>query len=104
MRYQGDSRRAHKVKWHSPRMRFVIALHSPSAVAETGLPTRSPEKLRRRSLHSGCGQPFSPVRFERKSSGNAAVFSHSQSNAARILDIPDCVAERQGFEPWVPFC
>jgi hypothetical protein len=37
-------RRAARVKSRSPNDRFVIALHSPSGLSETGLPVCPPEK------------------------------------------------------------
>ena len=45
---------------------------------------------------------LSPVRFKGKTREIAAIFSESCSNAARLLCDPDCVAEREGFEPSVP--
>lgn len=55
--------------------------------------------------HFACrvGGTFSPVRFEAETCGIAAIFGDSCSNAARFLCNPDCVAERSGFEPSVPF-
>ncbi len=45
--------------------------------------------------------PLSPVRFKGKTCRIAAIFNDSCSNAALFLSIPDCVAEREGFEPSV---
>jgi hypothetical protein len=53
-------------------------------------------------LLAGFGRPLSPGRFEGKSSGITAIFSDTCSNAAQFLCNPDCVAEREGFEPSVP--
>jgi hypothetical protein len=39
---------AYEVKALSPHHRFVIALHSPGGVAETGLPVCPPEKNARK--------------------------------------------------------
>jgi hypothetical protein len=47
--------------------------------------------------------PFSPVPFKGRTCRIAAVFNDSCSNAALFLCNPDCVAERGGFEPSVPF-
>jgi hypothetical protein len=47
-------------------------------------------------------ETLSPVRFEGKTYGIAAIFSASCSNAAQFLCSPDGVAEREGFEPSVP--
>ena len=50
----------------SPDHRFVIAMHSPDGVVETGLPVRRPEKVSVRALSSVLSDTFSsPVR-ERK--------------------------------------
>jgi hypothetical protein len=55
------------------------------------------------NLPAGFDGTLSPVRFEGKTSGIAALFSDSCSNAARFLCNPDWVAEREGFELSVPF-
>ena len=47
--------------------------------------------------------PLSPVRFKGKTCRIAAIFNDSCSNAALFLCNPDCVAERLGFEPSLPF-
>ena len=47
--------------------------------------------------------PLSPVPFKGKTCRIAAVFNDSCSNAALFLCNPDCVAERLGFEPSLPF-
>jgi hypothetical protein len=44
---------SHKVKSLSPNHRFVIALHSPCGVVETGLPMCATEK-KARNLASGA--------------------------------------------------
>jgi hypothetical protein len=51
----------------------------------------------------GFDETLSPVRFEGKTYGIAAIFSDSCSNAAQFLCSLDCVAERVGFELSVPF-
>ena len=55
------------------------------------------------NLAAGFDETLSPVRFEGKTYGIAAIFSDSCSNAARLLCDPDCVAESLRFEPSVPF-
>ena len=54
-----------KVKLLSPGHRLVIALHSPSAVPETGLRLWPPEKYGR-ELDAAFDGTFSPVRFKGK--------------------------------------
>ena len=80
--------------------RFVIALHSPSGVVETGLRVSLPEKKAAKLGH-GAGSTLSLVRFEGKSCGIAGISSDFQGPAAEFLCNPDCVAERGGFEPSV---
>ena len=93
---------AYEVKALSPHHRFVIALHSPKRVAETGLCVRPPEK---NAGKPACGfdGTLSPVLFAGKTCGIAAIFSDSCSNVARFLCNPDWVAERLRFEPSLPF-
>ena len=55
------------------------------------------------NLAAGFDATLSPVRFEGKTYGIAAIFSDSCSNAAQFLCDPDCMAERDGFEPKVRF-
>ena len=55
------------------------------------------------NLPAGFDGTLSPVRFEGKTCGIAAIFSDSCSNAARFLCGSDCVAERVRFEPSLPF-
>ena len=55
------------------------------------------------NLAAGFDATLSPVRFEGKTYGIAAIFSDSCSNVARFLCNPDCVAERLRFEPSLPF-
>jgi hypothetical protein len=70
---------AYEVKALSPHHRFVIALHSPDGVAETGLCVWPPEKSARK-LARGLDGTLSPVRFEGKTCGIAAIFTDSCSN------------------------
>ena len=53
------------------------------------------------NLLAGFDWTLSPVLFAGKTCGIAAIFSDSCSNVARFLCNPDCVAEREGFEPSV---
>ena len=84
---------AYEVKALSPHDRFVIALHSPNESLKLdcrcALQRKTPE-----NLHVGFDGTLSPVRFEGKTCGIAAIFSNSCSNAARFLYNQDCVAER----------
>jgi hypothetical protein len=52
---------------------------------------------------AGFAGTLSPLRFEGKTYGIAAIFSDYCSNAARFLCGTDCVAERLRFEPLLPF-
>lgn len=89
-----------KVKSRSPDHRFVIALHSPSGIDESGL-SHCPLEKTARKLASGYDRTFSPVRFELGICGIAGISDGSERNAAWILCTPDCVAETGGFEPSV---
>jgi hypothetical protein len=73
-----------KVKWHSPNHRFVIALHSPDRLDETGPPQTPPEK-KAGSLSIKYGGTISPVRFERGSCGIAAISADSRRTTAWFL-------------------
>ena len=53
------------------------------------------------SLAAGSGGTLSPVRFDGETCATAAISSDFQKNAAGFLCNPDCVAEREGFEPSV---
>jgi hypothetical protein len=65
---------AYEVKALSPHHRFVIAWHSPDGVGESdcacSLQRKAPE-----NLHVGFDATLSPVRFEGKTCGIAAIFS-----------------------------
>jgi hypothetical protein len=76
----------------------VIAGHSPQQVGKVGLSVG----LWRKDGTEGpsvTGSPFSPVRFADELSRNTAVFRLIRREEAGFLCIPDCVAEREGFEP-----
>jgi hypothetical protein len=51
----------------------------------------------------GLSGTFSPVRFERGTCGIAAISKDFQGNLPKFLCDPDCVAEREEFEPAVRF-
>ena len=51
------------------------------------------------SWAAGSGGTLSPVRFDGETCAIAAISSDFQKNAAGFLCNPDCVAEREGFEP-----
>jgi len=67
---------AYETKALSPHHRFVIALHSPDGVAETGLCVCRPEK-NAENLAAGFDETLSPGQFEGKTYGIAAIFSDS---------------------------
>ena len=52
---------------------------------------------------SVLNSPFSAVRFIEEISRNVAKFSLFRSKTATFLWRPDCVAEREGFEPPIRF-
>ena len=56
-----------------------------------------------KSQYGGQTYYFAQKPFKGKTCRIAAVFNDSCSNAALFLCNPDCVAERMGFEPSVPF-
>ena len=70
---------AYEVKALSLHDRFVIALHSPDGVGKSdcarALQRKAPEKLLLR-----FDETLSPVRFEGKNYGIAAIFSDSCRN------------------------
>ena len=80
--------------------RFVIPLHSPSGVIETGLHLCPPEK-KARKLARKIGWDTSPVRFERGGRGITAISNDSQRKAAGFIGNPDCVAVHAA--PYQPF-
>jgi hypothetical protein len=84
----------------SEEMIVAVAMPSPDAVFETGLPMCPPERKERKLT---CERPriVSPVRLESKICRIPAIFSYSAGRAAGFLYCPDCVAERSGFEPSV---
>src|ERR1017187_6562356 len=94
---------ADKVKLLSPHDRFVIALHSPDRVVETGLLVCPPEKKGCKSLPAAMSRTLSPVRFERKRCGIAPISRNFKSNPGGFLCTSDCVAEGEGFELSVRF-
>jgi hypothetical protein len=93
---------ADKVKWLSPRHRFVIARHSPGGVAEPGL-RLSLQRKRPQSLPAEFGGTLSPRRFKDESRTITAISRDFQGNAAEFLCSSDRVAERVGFELSAPF-
>ena len=83
---------------------FLIVLHSPKAVSETGLFMCPPEKNRdstrlrcraARSLQSGLLKKNREIR---------ALFGYFGADRAEILCSSDCVAEEERFELLVRFC
>jgi hypothetical protein len=86
----------------SPHDRFVIALHSPNGIGEEGL-YLWPQRKTPETQPAAFDEPLSPMRFKGKTSRIAAIFNDSGSKTALFLCNPDCVAERLGFEPSLPF-
>jgi hypothetical protein len=87
-----------KVKWHSPYHRFVIALHSPDGVVETGL-FISPSEKKPAKRSDGDAQTLSPVQFERNNSEIAPISGKFQSNPGGFLCISNCLVALPGIEP-----
>jgi hypothetical protein len=92
-----------QVKALSPHHRFVIALHSPDKVTETGLRMCIQRKASRLT-------PFNPEQFVLSSplyGGNIAKYRHilriSRQKSGQFLCGLDLLAERMGFEPSIPF-
>jgi hypothetical protein len=88
----------------SPHHRFLIALHSPEALIETGLHRCPAEKSR-------DSDPFADEQSHSLQSGlpvnnreMRALFAYFGAERAGILCSLDCMAEREGFEPAVRFC
>jgi len=54
------------------------------------------------SLPMALSGTLSPVRFRGGNRRIAAISRNFGGNAAEFLCNPDCVAEREGFEPSVP--
>ena len=97
------SQRLNQVKSLSPHHRFVIALHSPVKVTETGLRMCRPEKGRQidairsravRSLQSALRTKYYEIR---------ASLRISRQKAGQFLCSLDLLAERLRFEPSLPF-
>jgi len=95
--------RLNQVKSLSPHHRFVIALHSPVKVTETGLRMCPPEKGRQidairsravRSLQSALRTKYYEIR---------ASLRISRQKAGQFLCGLDLLAEGEGFEPEVRF-
>src|SRR5438045_1379405 len=58
---------------------------------------------RQESLPPALGGTLSPVRFEDENCGIGVISGDCTENEGRFLRNPDCVAEREGFEPPIPF-
>jgi len=83
-----------EVKSLAPHDQFVIALHSPSGLVETGLPV-SGENGRKACPGSSAGHFLRSVYRENRRI--TAFSSDSWRNVAWFLYTPDWVAERVGF-------
>jgi len=84
--------------------RALTALPSPYAHLETGLRMCPPEK----SLDNHCVRCRGVRSPQSGLSGNnreiRALFAYFGAKRMKFLCSPDCVAEREGFEPSVRFC
>src|SRR5450759_4814804 len=76
---------ADKVKLLSLYHRFVIALHSPDGVFETGLLGDALRRKWLQSLPAALSRTLSPVRVESKSCGIAPISCNFQSNPGGFL-------------------
>jgi hypothetical protein len=91
-----------EVKSSSPAVRFLIARHSPDRSLEVGL--HYGPCVEKTVVDARCsrGSPFSEVRLvEQKSRKMGIIRAFLGNYRAGILCSPDCVAEREGFEPSV---
>ena len=99
VRFRNQVKVLTKVKSLSPNHRIVIALYSPGGVVETGLPMCPPEKRARKLACGGSVGQFLQSGLTAKLAELRrrflAIFGAMQPN---FLCIPDCVAERVGFE------
>jgi hypothetical protein len=98
--HQQSSERA-KVKSLSPHHRFVIALHSPDGVVETGLLISPPEK-KPAKRSDDVGRTFSPVRVEGNNAEIGPVFRKFLSNLEGFLCTLDLLVALTGIEPVYP--
>jgi len=90
----------------SRRFRSIIGLWSHCIRLAKSLKLDCGCALQRKTqenLPAGFDGTLSPVRFEGRTCGIAAISSDSRTNAARFLCGSDCVAERLRFEPSLPF-
>jgi hypothetical protein len=85
------------VKPLSPNHRFVIALHSPDGVFETGLRMCHSREKRSKARLRGPAGHFLQSGLTAKPA-QLPISRDFQRNAAGFLCVPDCVAERVGFE------
>src|ERR1700731_1122859 len=93
-----NASRQTKVKAAFAASSVLIAMHSPAGVVETGLGICPPEK-RLESWREELRTRFSPVRFERKNCGIAAISRDFQDNAGRFLCTSDLLVALPGIEP-----
>jgi hypothetical protein len=87
-----------KVKSLSPNHRFVIALHSPDGVVETGLRLCPPEKKGLKAGEEATAR-FSPARFEGNNREIAPIFHKFLSNLGGFLCTSDWLVALPGIEP-----
>jgi hypothetical protein len=90
-----------RVKSTSLNRNFLILLDSPLVSARTGLRLSPPEKMLQ-SCVVACRRPLSLVRFASVNHGIAAILAISEQ-IEEFLCTSDCMAERVGFEPTLPF-
>jgi hypothetical protein len=88
----------YQVKTLSPHHRFVTAFHSPHEVAETGLRGCPPEKKAAKAHSLRFNRPLSPVRFWGTIAELRRFSAVFPGLSPGFLYVPDCVAERVGFE------
>jgi hypothetical protein len=91
---------SHFPAFSSPEYRLLIALHSLDASLK---PDCSFRLQRKEAKVGGCRlfRPVSPVQFPGKSRTIAAISKDYHRDSADFLCNPDCMAEREGFEPSV---
>jgi len=87
----------------SPHHRFVIAMHSPDGVLESGLLGCLPEKKVRKPACRIGQDTFSGPLCVKDSRNYRPIRAISQRIAGCFLCTSDSMAERKTFEPSVPF-
>ena len=95
-------RAAKKSSRHSPCIRHVIADDSPAHICERGLREARPEKKPKLNVSAAILVRSLQSALDANSAKNGQVSRISAKRKADFLCSPDCMAEREGFEPPIP--